>query len=88
MNKTKIMIFGNRTINTEVKIVIDNESIERVYENTFLGVILGHKLWTDTSRTDIHHILCTAHLFYHLCGCIVWKSGEIPVNLHIAKKSN
>lgn len=67
------MLFGNHTINTEVKIVIDNESVERVYENTFLGVVLGHKLRSigilskPRSRTDIHRTLCTAHLFYHLC---------------------
>ena len=44
MNKTKFMIFGNPTINTDVKIVIDNEIIERVYESKFLGVVLDHKL--------------------------------------------
>ena len=38
LNKTKYMIFGNCTINTDVKIVIDNKKIERVYESKFLGV--------------------------------------------------
>ncbi len=37
LNKTKIMLFGNCEINTEVKVSTDNVNIERVYENKFLG---------------------------------------------------
>ncbi len=44
MNKTKLMLFGNCEINTQVQIIIDGVNIERVYEIKFLGVILDHKL--------------------------------------------
>ncbi|XDV44073.1 hypothetical protein PO909_012422 [Leuciscus waleckii] len=44
LNKTKFMVFGNRNINTDVRLVTDNQIIERVYEYKFLGVVLDHKL--------------------------------------------
>ena len=44
LTKTKCMVFGNRKINTEIQLIIDNNIIERVYENKFLGVIVDHKL--------------------------------------------
>lgn len=44
LNKTKFIIFGNRQINNQVKIMINAVEIERVYENKFLGVIIDHKL--------------------------------------------
>lgn len=44
LKKTKLMVFGNRKINIKVKMMIDDATIERVYENKFLGVILDHKL--------------------------------------------
>ena len=39
------MIFGNKKIHTDtlVELKIDNVRLERVYENTFLGVIIDHK---------------------------------------------
>ena len=39
------MIFGNKIIHTDtlVELKIDNVRLERVYENTFLGVIIDHK---------------------------------------------
>ncbi len=54
LNKTKFMLFGNRTIPVDtVQIMIDNVHIERVYENKFLGVILDHKIcW----KPHINHI--------------------------------
>lgn len=44
VKKTKLMIFGNRKINSEVNVMIDNIVIERVFETKFLGVILDHKI--------------------------------------------
>lgn len=50
--KTKIMLFGNY-IKPEIELKINNISIERVYENKFLGVILDHKIsW----KPHIKHI--------------------------------
>ena len=44
LDKTKYMIFGHRQIDTNIELTIDSITIERVYENTFLGVIVDHKL--------------------------------------------
>ncbi len=44
LSKTKFIIFSNRQSNNKVKLMINNEEIERVYENKFLGVIIDHKL--------------------------------------------
>jgi len=44
LNKTKFMVFGNRNINIDVRLVIDNQILERVYDCKFLGVVLDHKL--------------------------------------------
>lgn len=38
------MLFGKHKTNPQLELKIDNISIERVYENTFLGVILDHKI--------------------------------------------
>ena len=43
LSKTKIM-FGNCKSNNQVHVKIDSVTIERVYVNTFLGVIIDHKL--------------------------------------------
>jgi len=44
LNKTKIMLFSNRKCNIPVKIVIDDTLIEKVQQNTFLGVIIDEKI--------------------------------------------
>ena len=46
LKKTKFMLFGNKKIqsNTLVELKIDDVKLERVYENTFLGVVIDHKL--------------------------------------------
>ncbi|KAF7656200.1 hypothetical protein LDENG_00045130 [Lucifuga dentata] len=44
LKKTKIMLFGNGKVTTNVQVMIDNVYIESVYENKFLGVILDHKI--------------------------------------------
>ena len=44
LNKTKIMFFGHRKIDTLVTVRIDNVNIERVEQIKFLGVILDHKI--------------------------------------------
>ena len=44
LNKTKFIIFGNRTYNTQKRLTIDNIEIERVNEIKFLGVIIDSKL--------------------------------------------
>lgn len=38
------MIFGNKTINMDIKIKIDNEYIAPVKQHIFLGITLDHKL--------------------------------------------
>lgn len=38
------MIFGNRKIHSDVNVMIDNISIETVFETKFLGVILDHQI--------------------------------------------
>ena len=44
IKKTKFMIFGNKNIDisTNVELKIDKITLERVYENMFLGVIIDH----------------------------------------------
>ncbi len=44
VKKTKLMVFGNRKIDSDVNVMTDNISIERVFETKFLGVILDHKI--------------------------------------------
>ena len=44
LNKTKIMFFGNRKIDTQENEMIANMGIERVNQIKFLGVILDHKI--------------------------------------------
>lgn len=44
LSKTKLMLFGNRKVDTQVQMTIDDVNIERVYENKFLGVLLNHKI--------------------------------------------
>ncbi len=45
LRKTKFIIFSNRQSNNKVKLMINNEEIERMYENKFVGVIIDHKLY-------------------------------------------
>ncbi len=53
LSKTKFVIFSNQQSNNKVKLTINNEEIERVYENKFLGVIIDHKLcW----KSHINHV--------------------------------
>ncbi len=52
-NKTKITLFGNSRINTQVKIQIDGVNIRRVKGNKFLGVTIDKTLsW----KSHIKHI--------------------------------
>ena len=44
LNKTKIMLFGNRKIDSKESEFIATMNIERVYQIKFLGVILDHKI--------------------------------------------
>lgn len=44
LNKTKFIVFGNRQINQNIQIMIENVKIERVFDNKFLGVVIDHKL--------------------------------------------
>lgn len=44
LDKTKLIAFGNRKINADVQLKINEAEIERVNENTFLGVMIDHKL--------------------------------------------
>lgn len=44
LGKTKLIVFGNRKINADVQLKINEAEIERVNENTFLGAMIGHKL--------------------------------------------
>uniref|UniRef100_A0A671WXI2 Reverse transcriptase domain-containing protein n=1 Tax=Sparus aurata TaxID=8175 RepID=A0A671WXI2_SPAAU len=44
LNKTKCIIFGNRPINSNKKLMINNVVIERVSEIKFLGIIIDNKL--------------------------------------------
>ena len=70
LSKTKYMIFGNRRIQTDIQLTIDNITIERVYENKFLGVILDHKLcWkahTEHVRNKIAKSISVINKAKHL----------------------
>lgn len=44
LNNSKLMLFGNSSLNTNAKIQINGVDIERVSENKFLGVIIDEKL--------------------------------------------
>lgn len=44
ISKTNIILFRKHKTNPEVELKIDNIGIERAYKNTFLGVILDHKI--------------------------------------------
>lgn len=46
VKKTKFMVFGksNTQANTHIELMIDNIKIERVFEYSFLGVMIDHKL--------------------------------------------
>ena len=43
-SKTKLIILGNRSTNTEKKLTINGVQLERVSERKFLGVIIDNKL--------------------------------------------
>lgn len=67
IKKTKFMIFGNRRIPEDltIEVLCDNTRLERVYENSFLGVIIDHKLsWKpqvnciSSKLAEITGILC------------------------------
>lgn len=42
-NKRKIMVFGSLSANCDIK-SLNGVEIERLYETTFLGVIIDHKI--------------------------------------------
>ncbi len=44
LNKSKVILFGNNKINTQINIQIDGVIIERVKEIKFLGTIIDEKL--------------------------------------------
>lgn len=44
LKKTKYILFGNRKSNVPVQLTIDNIVIEKVQQNTFLGVVLDEKI--------------------------------------------
>ena len=44
LSKTKYIVFGNRSINTNKKLTINTMEIERVNEVKFLGVLIDSKL--------------------------------------------
>ncbi len=51
--KIKFIICINWQSNNTVKLRINSEEIERVYDNTFLGVIIDHKL---CCKSHIYHV--------------------------------
>uniref|UniRef100_A0A672GYN6 Reverse transcriptase domain-containing protein n=1 Tax=Salarias fasciatus TaxID=181472 RepID=A0A672GYN6_SALFA len=53
LSKTTLMIFGNKKINAETDILIDDITIERVKETKFLGVIIDEKL---SRKAHIKHV--------------------------------
>ena len=42
--KTNVMVFSNHTKTSNVTVHINDTNIEMVYVNTFLGVLIDHKL--------------------------------------------
>lgn len=53
LGKTKLIVFGNKKINADVQLKINEAEKERVNENTFLGAMKDHKLnW----KSHINHI--------------------------------
>ena len=53
LSQTKLMLFGNCRMNTEIHININGVEIERVYENKFLGIIIDDRFsW----KSHITHV--------------------------------
>lgn len=64
------MLFGNHRRNIEVKLSIDKESIERVNEIKFLGVILDHKI-------------CWKPHIKYIWGKLAWSIAVLVKTRHI-----
>ena len=48
VSKTNFMVFNNHTNTSNVTVCINDTNIEMVYVNTFLGVLIDHKLkWKE-----------------------------------------
>lgn len=54
LNKSKVILFGNNKINTQINIQIDGVIIERVKEIKFLGTIIDEKLSWKSHIKNIH----------------------------------
>lgn len=54
LSKTKVVFLGNFKSNNQVQVKIDGVNIERVYVDTFLGVIIDQFDLLETS-----HEICT-----------------------------
>ena len=48
VSKTNVMVFNNHPNTSNVTVCINDTNIEMVYVNTFLGVLIDHKLkWKE-----------------------------------------
>ena len=69
LTKTKYIIFSNRKFNTPVKLSINKVEIERVYEHTFLGLIIDNRLsWKphiDKTKTKISKSIAILYKIKH-----------------------
>lgn len=80
------MLFGNQQIDIQVQMIIDDVNIERVYVNTFLGVILDHKIcWKpqiNNVRTKLAKSIAvsgkTRHILDHKSLHILYSSLVSP----------
>ena len=49
--KTNFMVFSNHTKTSNITVCINDTTIEMVYVNTFLGVLIDHKLkWKQHNK--------------------------------------
>ena len=53
IHKTKYILFGNKAPSPDIKIIIDNECLDKVLETNFLGVTVEHSLTWKKQITSI-----------------------------------
>ena len=85
-NKTTFMVFGGVRANCENKLFLNAVEIERVYETTFLGVILDHTFsWKpqieyikEKVSKSIGIIYNVGDLLNNKCLCILYFLLKVP----------
>ena len=75
ISKTKFIIFGNKMINTEIHLTINNIQIEQTNNTKFLGIIIDNKLtWKPYIDTLKRKLSKTIAILYKMKSIINKKS--------------